>query len=267
MECLRNKTVEEIEDAQDTISLKITAGKLNEYYEPMGPVVDGIDISSQPMYAAAKGLFLKIPIMIGTVTEEGRSFVYGAWKKNLTKAEFDTAIAVAHPEHNKDIQQLYSPKHDLTDYRDTMSTVVSDFLFTCATRNTTLNLVRYTEVDVYRYVFDHATESRGEWGKDKYCEGHVCHSEELRYVFGNYVNGTATTEEKALTESMMIYWSNFAYTLDPNDGKRSPGLIWPAYQFNTTSTMHFKTPNSSLIDDYRVEYCDLWDSFGFQEIE
>lgn len=264
MECLRNKTFEEINEAQEKMTHEITAGKVNEYYEPVGPVVDGVDIATQPMFAAAKGYFQKIPMMVGTVTEEGRMFVYGVWKLKLTKAEYEAALAAIHPKQFEYIEKVYSPQSGLTDYKDNLCVVVTDFLFTCATRNSTLNVVNNNDANVFRYVFDHATVAHGGWGKDTYCEGHVCHAEELGFVFGNQVSGKETADEKRLSESLMMYWSNFAYSLDPNDGKRSPGLIWPAYRFNT-STMHFQTPQNNIMNDYRVEYCEVWDSVGYEQ--
>ena len=38
---------------------------------------------------------------------------------------------------------------------------------------------------MYLYWFDHAFEELGGWGPNyTYCEGHVCHGEELPFVFG-----------------------------------------------------------------------------------
>lgn len=265
MSCMKSKTVDEINDAQEEITLKITAGKLNEYYEPIGPIIDGDELTAQPMIAAARGQFRNMPVILGTNTEEAILFVYMLWKRNLTRTEYEAALAVVHPPHFEEIEKFYAPKPDLKDYRDELSKVCTDFLFTCANRNTTRNILKNNDEHVYLYVFDHATVARGGWGKDSFCEGHVCHAAELGYVFQNQLVGKPTPEEKQLSSSMLIYWTNFALSLNPNSGMRSPALTWPKYAANSTSTMHFVTPKNDLYSDYRSDFCNFWDSVGYEQ--
>lgn len=265
MTCMRSKSVEEINDVQEEITLKITAGKFNEYYEPIGPVIDGEELTVQPMAAATKGLFRKMPVVLGTTTEEARLFVYGIWKRNLTRAEYEAALAIVHPPRFEEIEKFYAPKPDLHDYRDELCEVCTDFLFTCANRNVTRNFLKNNDGQVYLYVFDHATVAHGEWGKDSFCEGHVCHAEELGYVFNNQFVGKPTTAEQQLANSMLIYWTNFAFSLDPNLAKRSPAFTWPKYVKNLTSTMHFLTPKNGLFPDYRSDFCKFWDTIGYEQ--
>jgi len=89
--CLLNKTVDEVNDAQQRVSFEITGGKFNLYFEPIGPIIDGTDITLQPLTAASLGKFRDIPTMLGTVSEEGRLFVYGSWKHVLNKDEYEAA--------------------------------------------------------------------------------------------------------------------------------------------------------------------------------
>lgn len=262
IECLRNKTVDEINDVEDEITLKLTGRKLNEYYEPIGPIIDGNELTIQPMIAAATGKYRKMPIIIGTVSEEGRSFVYGAWKKNLTLDEYRAALGIVHPQHFEEIEKFYAPKPELYDYRDDLSQVITDYLFICAVKNSTRHFVNITSDKVFLYLFEHATVVKGGWGKDSFCEGHVCHSEELRYVFNNQIVNT-TADENTLSETMVSYWSNFAYTNDPNIGPLPVSLRWPTFHYNDSTTMHFKTPINELISDYRNDYCTFWNNIGF----
>jgi carboxylesterase type B len=265
MSCMRAKSVEEINDAQEEISVKVTAGKFNEYYEPIGPIIDGTDLTTQPLKAATEGKFRKIPMIIGTTTEEARLFVYGAWTRNLTRAEYEAALAIIHPPHFEDIEMFYKPKPDLADYRDDLCVVCTDFIFTCANRNATRNILANSDRAVYQYVFDHATATHGGWGKDSFCEGHVCHAEELGYIFQNQRIGKPTLEETQLAYSMLLYWTNFAYSLDPNIGRFSPVLTWPNYASNTSATMHFLTPKNMIFHDYRSTFCNFWDSVGYEQ--
>ena len=265
MLCMRSKSVEEINDVQEEVSIKVTAGKFNEYYEPIGPIIDGEDLTTQPMIAAKQGNFKKIPLILGTTTEEGRLFVYGAWKPNLTRAEYEAALAIIHPSHFEDIEKFYKSKPDLLDYRDDLSVVCTDLLFTCANRNVTRNIFGNMEHPLYLYVFDHATVAHGGWGKDSFCEGHVCHAEELGYLFQNQLVGKATLEEEQLANNMLMYWTNFAYSLDPNTGRVSPELTWPNYTPNASTTMHFMTPKNIYLHDYRSSFCNFWDMVGYEQ--
>ncbi|KAL4234710.1 hypothetical protein ACF0H5_006352 [Mactra antiquata] len=266
MECLRSKSAEEINDIQEKLTFRITGTKIDEYFEPIGPVLDGNDVSSQPMTAAAKGYFQKIPIMLGTVSEEGRLFVYGVWKLKLTKTEYELAIDGLHPGHSEAINKLYPPKPDENDFRDSLSLIVTDSLFLCPTMNASINMVQNGDVNVFAYLFDHATVEHGGWGKDSFCEGHVCHAEELGFLFGNHLAGNPTPDEVILSETLMIYWTNFAHSLDPNIGKYSPAMTWPAFRPNSTHILHFQTPQNNILGNYRKEYCDVWDKIGYDQV-
>jgi len=87
----------------------------------------------------------------------------------------------------------------------------------------------------FLYYFDYAPKP-----------GKVGHGAEVRYVFGNLgglLFGTpATPENRAMSDTIMSYWVNFATSGDPN----GPGLPpWPAFDGKTMSTMVFgKTPQA-----------------------
>ncbi|WAR11767.1 D2-like protein, partial [Mya arenaria] len=261
-QCLLNKTVEEINDAQQDVTFKITGGKLDEYFEPIGPVVDGVDVPMQPMAAARLGKFRKLPLMLGTVTEEGRLFVYGAWKLNLKRTEYEAALAAIHPSHFEEVETEYPPS-DVPDLRDELCEVVTDYLFTCATRNVSENILKGGNSSTFLYVFDHATNGTGGWGKDTFCEGHVCHAEELAYIFQNsWVKGTP--DEGTLSQLMVLYWSNFAHSMNPSVGPRSPLLRWFPYSPGSKTIMHFKTPTPECITQFRKQQCDFWDTVGYE---
>ena len=65
------------------------------------------------------------------------------------------------------------------------------------------------------------------------------HGQEVSYVFGNLgIGGRAqpTDADRALSEQMQTYWTNFAKTLDPN----GPGLPqWPAFTPDRPQMMRF----------------------------
>ncbi len=49
----------------------------------------------------------------------------------------------------------------------------------------------------------------------------------MAYVFDHFLNRQPTSEDLALSDTMITYWTNFAKTHDPN----AAGLpVWPAYR-------------------------------------
>jgi para-nitrobenzyl esterase len=93
------------------------------------------------------------------------------------------------------------------------------------------------EQPVYRYRFDLPAppseahpESNRAW-----------HSDELEYVFGTLDARRGATwrpEDRALSEQIMDYWTNFALTGNPN-GKGLP--LWPRYEADRR-LIHFDNP-------------------------
>lgn len=260
--CLRNKTTDEVNDAEEKVWFKVTAARFNEYLEPIGPIIDGDEIVLQPMAAARVGKFQKVPVIMGTVSEEGRLFVYGAWNRSLDKTGYEAALVLLHPTNFRQVEAEY-PAANVTDFRGELSQVVTDYLFTCATRNVSEHFRKHGNKQTYLYVFDHATVARGSWGNSTFCEGHVCHAEELGYVFQNQIVGNKTRDEEVLSEVMEMYWTNFAHTMNPNEGWRNPRFNWPQYSPEESSIMYFKTPQSNTVVQYRPQQCTFWDKFGY----
>jgi len=79
------------------------------------------------------------------------------------------------------------------------------------------------------------------------------HGSEIPFVFGNSAN--PTLQERALSDVIMTYWTNFAQSGDPNDG-RLP--TWPAYTLSEDLHLQFDVPIKAD-RELRKPYCDFWD--------
>lgn len=262
MTCLRSKTADEVAEAQLKSRAKPTSLKLLEFFEPLGPLVDGDVVPMEPVDAIQNNKVLNIPIMVGSLTEEARIFVYLAWGKPLTVAEFIAVMFATYPNHLNQLLKMYPPV-GLTDTRDLLTRVGTDFIFTCVARNMSRNLMMHKS-DVFRYVFNHTFSFQG-WGNFSFCEGHVCHGEEIAYVFhsANQPGFNFDQEEEVLSNQMISYWTNFAYTSDPNKGPNSVDVIWPAYD-GASESMIIQTPKFEPRKDFLKNYCDFWDSIGYK---
>lgn len=107
MTCLRSKTADEIADAQLKSRGKPTSLKILEFFEPLGPFVDGDIVPMEPIAAIYKNKLQSMPVMIGTVSEEARIFVYEAWGKPVSLKEYVAVLFATYPRHVPDMLIQY----------------------------------------------------------------------------------------------------------------------------------------------------------------
>ena len=265
MTCLRSKTSDEIADAQRTSRQEVTSLKIMEFFEPLGPFVDGREIKMELIDAFQQNKVFPVPTMIGTNSEETRIFVYEAWTKPLSDLEYIAVLYATYPSHLGTTLKLYPIPPGTNDTRDLLTQLGTDFIFTCVARNVSQNLLKHGETSVYRYVFDHVFSFDG-WGKFHCCDKHVCHGEEIPFVFhsADQSGFNFDKDEELLSDSIVKYWTNFAYTSDPNKGPHTVKLVWPLYNPTKASVIRFKTPESEIMTSpYRKDFCDYWDAIGY----
>lgn len=163
------------------------------------------------------------------------------------------------------------PSPPPADYRDQMAAIGTDALFICATRNATTSLSLFQSQRVrrsptYLYMYNHVMSwSAAEWGPDSpYCWDVVCHGADLAQEFHpDYPQfGTNyTAAENVLSWQMMAYWAGLAANGTAGSGwDGTPPLEWPAYALPARVNMAFDTPAPSLVQEYRADFCDFWDT-------
>lgn len=106
---------------------------------------------------------------------------------------------------------------------------------------------------LYFYLFDHKSPF-----SDPRYKG-ASHTEDLPYIFGfpteyaskyELANISITEHEFALSKKMMIYWTNFAKTGNPNNGTKASSLtVWPEY--DTVSQKYIRL--TSNVTSFSVE--------------
>lgn len=257
----RSKTADQIAQAQLDSRATPTSLKILEFFEPLGPFVDGNIVPHEPIYAIQNNKLRHVPTMIGTVTEEAKIFVYEAWGKPLPPWEYIAILFATYPTHLDQMLKRY-PYGTADDCRDVLTKLGTDFIFTCAARNMSRNFIKNGQ-KVFRYEFSHSFSFNG-WGKFSFCEKHVCHGEEIVFVFhsADQSGFNFSQPEEVLSDQMIYYWTNFAYTSDPNEGPHAVKLKWPTYD-STSKLLNFTTPDNKVIDHYLDNYCDFWDNIGY----
>ncbi|CAH1265721.1 ACHE [Branchiostoma lanceolatum] len=260
MTCIRSKTTEQLLDAQDK-SHNFIANPLRlfEMFVQWGPYIDGDILAEELVDRFAKGQFHKMPFIIGTVTEEARPYVYGAFSNNMSRLELDgVAVAFLGGKAERVIREYHPPQ--TSDYRPYLSHAVTDWVFTCPTRNASRNAIVSGETDVWLSVFDHSWSFKHAWGDSAYCDGHVCHGENVPFVFQTppLANITLTPDEQVMADTIAYHYGNFAHTSDPNKHNQHPVspkintsdiLNWPKYNSdNLYTVLNITTPEYRTID-------------------
>jgi para-nitrobenzyl esterase len=209
-----------------------------------------------PAVAVASGHFARVPIVIGSNRDEGRTFAQGfigqsrsAYTDYVTSSFGASAPAVlAHypwPARSDRFTAAYLVGAIMTD-----SGAVAG-IGGCPDRRLTHSLDRWTRV--YAYEFDHRT-GPGLTPIPGYVWG-AGHAAELAYLFPSFDNGTPiaptfNAAERRLALQMKAEWAGFA-------SSGTPG--WPSHGFYSLRA----GGRSRLISDasFAAEHqCSFWDS-------
>ncbi|XP_071787565.1 carboxylesterase 3-like isoform X2 [Asterias amurensis] len=103
------------------------------------------------------------------------------------------------------------------------------------------------------YVFDHHTSSVN--GYPSWLTG-APHGSILPYVWGKTGNDSSwSTDEGALSDVIMTYWTNFAKYGSPN---QNSAVAWPEYEEASQKYLHLQVPDIVARQAYRTPKVDFW---------
>jgi para-nitrobenzyl esterase len=205
-----------------------------------GPTVDGRIITMRSFYDAAPDISKQVPIIFGSVSEEGNLMrsrpTEQEWLATLTKLYGEAkakalaeGLKKAYP--NKSIRQL--------SYMCGISNLNTLHMRNNVTRMATL---KYNQkgAPVFTYYFTWQSpmlEDAGAW-----------HTSELAFCFDNTERCAQATgngpEARALARKMATAWANFARTGNPSQ----PGLEWEPFDPVRCRTMVFDN-HCRMVDD------------------
>jgi len=273
MACMRTKSMEEILDAQDHAT-KLNFDNLFINFLPFAPLVEpGGEIPVQPYTGLQNGEFDPLPLLSGTVLDEGQLFVYELFTKPLSEAKYKGLIPLVFGLHNTpEILKAYpfDSVANSTDGRQVLNVIATDLLFYCPVRNMTRGYQAKhgaAAKPTYAYKFDHVI-SFDCWGPGyEFCVGEVCHGSELCFVFNVYTDGltvdyTPSADEVKLTSDVSNAWSNFITGGDPNKGLEIVKM-YPKYEPKQDAVIVLDEPVTTVESHMREKYCDMWDRMGY----
>jgi len=179
-----------------------------------GPTLDGQIITMKSFHESAPEISKDVPMLIGSVSEEGNSYVL-----NPTEAEWhEKLVSILGEEKGSALEAAMKKAHPEKSVR-TLSYGVSGVGF----RNNVVRMAKMKHelraAPVYQYYFCWQSPMLGG-------DAGAWHTAELAFCFDNTKRceqGTGNTPEaQALAKKMATAWANFARTGNPSQ----PGLTW-----------------------------------------
>ncbi|HWZ96692.1 MAG TPA: carboxylesterase family protein [Candidatus Dormibacteraeota bacterium] len=218
----------------------------------LGVNVDGYFLPKPVPEIFAAGQQNDVPLLAGWNHDEG-SFVIVSAKPPLTAATVKESAEKEFGTKSAEFFKLYPADSDATAVRS-WEDFSSDRFIAFGTWKWLEAQATTGKSAAYRYRFDLAPPHDPKRPEDM----GAYHSAEIEYVFGTLEWRIPTlwrTEDKALSELIRKYWSNFAKNGDPN----RPGLPnWPAYKpKKDAEVMYLNAPSKAGKDEQRERYLFL----------
>ena len=222
------------------------------------PVFDGdvLPGDQYELYQARR--FNDTPILVGTNSDEGITFVPGATQP----AAFERSIRAGYGAKADTILAAY-PHATAEESTQSARNIFRDATFAWHTWAWALLHSKHGRSKAYVYYFDHRTplSPRG-----------AGHAAEIPYVFrtlGRFTGpaalvGAPRPEDHAMSDLISSYWVNFAKTGDPN----GPGVPpWPAFTESSQTVMHFDAKSSARPAPNMTQITALDEYFAWRRAE
>lgn len=182
MKCMRSRPAEEVVAVQFHASLPLQIPGVVEKAYTYSPVTDTPDIADQPLLMIQAGRFAKDkPVMLGDTRNDARQFVFEPIPTPVSPLAYEAIRVLMFGNWSEGVNEYYPLPSDVTDARDLMSVIGTDYVFRCSNRAIARSLAcQGTTGEVFLYTFDHPL-SFNCWGKNySFCwmnSTQVCHGE------------------------------------------------------------------------------------------
>lgn len=226
------------------------------FYLTFAPAIDGTVIQRQPMLGVQDPPGK--PILLGTTHDEMNLF---SRPSPLVLQDYLVGVANMFGAAFERVISRYPPAAD-GDNRGNWARLQTDSYLGCSTQR----LARSVPSAAYGYVFARQPSFPVWGGPSCRVAGAVCHGDEVPFVFhtADRAGGRFTSEEAALSEAMMDYWTSFAATLVPT---RRPGsnanAEWPRVSAEGSPYLLLDVPGPSVQSGPNRTICAFWDGVGY----
>ena len=224
------------------------------------PVIDGRLLTKDSVDHLRDGRKTHIPVLLGDNANEGSVFVLDRDHAN-DQAGYRADTAAWYPEKNVDDVLALYPLANYRNAGDADADMFGDRRFVCTIQQAA-DILSDAGNKVYRYHFSEDIFSPYASALALISSGDnpptlgTVHTGEIPYVFGNasIFGALGTWDKYKLSKRMMRYWTNFARTGNPNDG-RLP--YWPRYHTGDRKYQRLDTPISTG-SSLKTAQCAFW---------
>ena len=229
---------------------ELLAAQLSHRETRFGPNIDGYYLPESVPAIFAAGKQSQVPLLAGWNADE-QSPPYLLKDQPATAQNFTAWVRQHYGKQADAILKLYPPRDDAQAKISARDLASDRFLGFATWKWLEMQLKTGGGQPVYRYHFEQAPPAL----PNEPAGGGAYHSADIEYVFNvlGHHSRTWTAEDRALSDQMAAYWSNFAKTGDPN-GEALPH--WPRYDSRDHyQVMHLKGAASySAPDELRDRY-------------
>jgi para-nitrobenzyl esterase len=266
--CLRSKSRDQVLLA---LSLSTLPGGFQQFsQEPgrvlWGPVVDGVEVEDQPRELYRRGLFARVPIIIGSNRDDGWTFVDRSFPAGLDDIRYDGAVRTEFGADASAILHTY-PITAFATPKEALARLTTDSEFVCEARRIA-RVMHHEGAPVYVYSLEYSV--------DPVNRGRAFHGLDPNLVFGNNFaapsNHVLTSADLVVYDAMSTFWRRFMETGDPNPRGHTH---WPPYRprpFDrpvdaSQSDWHFVFGDRLGVSNHlRDSQCNFWESFNFRSV-
>ncbi|KAL4985143.1 alpha/beta-hydrolase [Aspergillus falconensis] len=226
------------------------------------PVIDGDLIRDRLYRLYGQGRFLRMPLIVGSDTDEGSIFAPNA----STAAAVSQFIKALYPDLNSrqlDLINAHYPKRPPVPqhaaYFPSASAALGDGALTCPGIEMTNAMTRYIhnkKVPVwnYRYNVQDPTLLAAGLG--------VPHTIETEAIFGPEYGGIASpsirTTNAGIVPVVMNYYISFVRTLDPNTLRDEAAPVWKPWDHTGRLRIETNMTVMEPLSKTDLEKCDMW---------
>ncbi|SDU25209.1 carboxylesterase/lipase family protein [Halopseudomonas salegens] len=217
------------------------------------------DILPLPVNAALQsGNFAKVPMIMGTNTEEWSYFFASRGEENPITAANQLAAAPVLAALGANADVLYPLAAFDNDYAKRAVAVMTDYVFSCPASVQADLVAANSNAPVYVYEFADRNAPPIIDAPSWLTLG-ATHASEIQYIFGSDAGfgARASDEQVELAQTMTRAWADFAHGDDP----RSSTLNWVPYVSGTGEITSFETPDVQPLNraGFRAAHrCAVW---------
>jgi carboxylesterase type B len=244
LECLRNKSAKEVQDASHGF----------EAFVRWTPVVDGTLLHDHADILLRQGKWAKVPVIMGTNLNEGSLFT--GLKPDATLADYKAyADGRFGPTLAPVVLQQYPPSLYGNSSFWASADALTDFTMRCPTRRAASIMAESQNVFIYelRRPLDFVVDLDPNLG--------VFHGNDIFYIFR--LSLFLNEQETVLSDGMIEAWTTFARQQVPSrqwSPFRVKGTLLQPDDTHSGDIMAFNVPSQMVRND-TLPRCALWDTF------